>query len=302
MSNSRRSTLTDGSEPGRAPRLDVYMSWWGMTDLDLGEGEPLSPDEKARRIVEAGFDGIDGFLPAPEEADAWRERLDRHGLLFGVNAYPKSAAELETFLRAAKAFGRVRYVNAQVLTPFLAGEPAEKLLADVAGLSREYGIPVYVETHRGTITQDLVRTVEYAERVMMLGLTIDYSHYVVAGELHTVSEEAESWLQRLLPRTRAIHGRVSNGEQVQVGLGERGEHPMLRHFERWWRDGMRHWRESAAKGDRLPFVCELGPPPYAITAEDRDGRRRELDDRWKQSLLLAGIARRLWRESAEPSR
>ncbi|MBB6729915.1 TIM barrel protein [Cohnella sp. CBP 2801] len=276
------------------------MSWWGMSGLGT-EGED-SAEARFRRIAEAGFDGINGFVPAPEEAGRWRRLLDEYSLTFSVNAYPRTAADMAEFLRAAKEFGRVEYVNAQVMTPFVTGAAAERLLRDIAELSREAGIPVYVETHRGTITQDLLRTIDYAERIEELRLTIDYSHYVVAGELHTIGDEAEALLQRLLPRTSSIHARVSNGEQVQVNLSDDGEHPMLPHFKRWWRDGMRHWLGSARSGERFPFVCELGPPSYAITADEQGARTKELGDRWKQSLQLANIARGLWSEAAAAGR
>jgi sugar phosphate isomerase/epimerase len=281
---------------GALPQLEVQMSWWGMTGLVAEVGREPAVEDKVRRIAEAGFDGINGFIPAPEEAELWHRLLDRYGLSFSVNAYPKTAEDMKRFLEAAKAFGRVQYINAQVLTPFLTGEPAETLLRDIDALSREAEIPVYIETHRGTITQDLLRTVRYADKIGNLRLTIDYSHYVVAGELHTISDEAEALLQRLLTRTASIHARVSNGEQVQVSVGEDGDHPMLPYFKRWWRSGMRRWLESAGDGDRFPFVCELGPAPYAIVA-DEAGRPREIGDRWRQSLLFKEIARELWREA-----
>jgi hypothetical protein len=44
----------------------------------------------------------------------------------------------------------------------------------------------------------------------------------------------------------------------------------------------------------LPFVCELGPPPYAITVCGKGDVQSEVSDRWTQSLLFARIARSLW--------
>jgi sugar phosphate isomerase/epimerase len=289
----------------REPRLAVLMSWWGMSGLGghNGAGKEWSMEEKVRRIAEAGYDGINGMLPEGEEAEQWKQLLDQYNLSYSVNAYPKTVEELDVFLRKAKSFGRVDFVNVQVMRPFLVGDHAVQLLAEMAELSRSAGIPAYIETHRGTITQDLLRTVDFAERLPELELTIDFSHYIVAGEMRTVSDEAEELLQKLLSRTKSIHARVSNGEQVQidipmfenVGEGEiQFEDPMLKHFQRWWLEGMRSWRQAAKEDEVLPFICELGPPPYAITVRDTNGVEREVSDRWTQALLFARVARSLW--------
>ncbi|MFS0776979.1 sugar phosphate isomerase/epimerase [Neobacillus sp. 3P2-tot-E-2] len=293
----------------REQRLEVLMSWWGMSGLggQNGAGNEWSMEEKVRRIAEAGYDGINGMLPEGNEADQWHLLLDQYNLSYSVNAYPKTAEELDVFLCKAKSFGRVDFVNVQVMRPFLVGDQAVQLLADMAEMSRTAGIPAYIETHRGTITQDLLRTVEYAERMPELELTIDFSHYVVAGEMRTVSDEAEQLLQTLLSRTKSIHARVSNGEQVQIDIpmfDSKGEEvanerefedPLLKHFVRWWLEGMRSWLKAAKEDEVLPFICELGPPPYAITMRGTDGVQREVSNRWTQALLFARIARRLWK-------
>jgi hypothetical protein len=74
------------------------------------------------------------------------------------------------------------------------------------------------------------------------------------------------------------------------------EHPMLKHFQRWWLSGMRSWRQAAKENEVLPFVCELGPPPYAITVRVKDDVQCEVSDRWTQALLFARIARSLWEQ------
>jgi len=289
VSNSTRSTRTDPA----APKLEVQMSWWGMSGLAFDGGES-SLEEKFEWIAEAGFDGINGFIPPPEEEEQWDRLLAQYALSLSVNAYPRSAAEMALFLERAKHYGKIQHINVQVLTPFLIGEPAVRLLRELDDLSRAADIPTYIETHRGTITQDLLRTIDYIEALDTLRLTIDLSHYIVAGELHTISDEAEALIQQVLTRSAAFHARISNGEQVQVDVGRHGEHPMLRHFERWWRDGMNNWRARAGTGDVLPFVVELGPPPYAITADEYAGRTREIGDRRAQSLLLQQVARDIW--------
>ncbi|WP_229692245.1 sugar phosphate isomerase/epimerase family protein [Paenibacillus radicis (ex Gao et al. 2016)] len=297
MNSSTHTDRNDANAASPAPALDVQMSWWTMSGLG-DAGREWSTEERFARIAEAGYDGINGFLPAKEEAGQWNRLLEEYGLSFSVNAYPRNAEDMRAFLQEAQAYGaeRIQYVNAQVLTPFVTGESALELLRDIQGLSAEAGIPVFVETHRGTITQDLIRSAEYVRAIGNLKLTIDYSHYVLAGEMHHVPDEAEALLQQLLVQTSSIHARVSNGEQIQVDVGEHGDHPMLVHYKRWWADGMRHWLRQAAPGQKFPFVCELGPASYAITTDEAGGRTKEISDRWTQSLYFQQLARTLWNE------
>jgi hypothetical protein len=45
----------------------------------------------------------------------------------------------------------------------------------------------------------------------------------------------------------------------------------------------------------LTFLCELGPPPYAITGSDG----RELSDRWQDALVMKDMVRSLWQSIAD---
>ena len=96
------------------------MSWWTMSGLDHDNREN-GLEERFYRIAEGGFNGINGFIPNQEKAEEWHNLLERYGFSFSVNAYPKSASEMAHFLDQAKSFGRINFINAQVMTPFLTG-------------------------------------------------------------------------------------------------------------------------------------------------------------------------------------
>ena len=55
---------------------------------------------------------------------------------------------------------------------------------------------------------------------------------------------------------------------------------------------MRLWRRRNASDATLVFLCELGPPPYAIT----DAEQRELSDRWEEALTIRKWAMEIWSE------
>ena len=43
----------------------------------------------------------------------------------------------------------------------------------------------------------------------------------------------------------------------------------------------------------LVFLCELGPPPYAMT----DGNQEELSDRWQEALQIRAWIQAIWTDS-----
>jgi len=55
---------------------------------------------------------------------------------------------------------------------------------------------------------------------------------------------------------------------------------------------MRMWRQRSEDDATLVFLCELGPPPYAIT----DAEQNELSDRWCESLQIRDWVREIWSE------
>lgn len=277
-----------------APSLELQQSWWAM--IGLGEnGQEWSMEQKFEKIAEAGYGGISAAIPSEAEQDEWHRLLDRYRLNFSAMVFPSCAADLAVTLHAAARFGRVQYVNAQVMDSFVIDRQAERLLTELGETAEDAKVPFFVETHRGTVTQDLIRTSDYVRALPGLRLTIDLSHYVVAGELNGSMEKAEPYFEALLRRTSGLHARVSNGEQIQIDIGAEGTHPMLGHYKRWWGQAMSYWLDQAAPGEVLPFVTELGPPGYyAVTRTQPDGGELEISDRWQQALLFKRMAEGLW--------
>lgn len=58
----------------------------------------------------------------------------------------------------------------------------------------------------------------------------------------------------------------------------------------WWEYAIRSWRKRAKPDAVLTFLCELGPPPYAITGSQGE----ELSDRWQDALVMKSMIKDLW--------
>ena len=275
---------------GRPPRMEIFQAIWAMQDLPEG-GVPFDLGRAADWIVEAGFAGAMPWVASPADFAAV-DQLMRRGLMVGVGMSVFDVADSRAIIDGACARGAL-FLNAQVHDAYTSDSDAIGKLEALYALCDAAGIPLFIETHRGRITQDLRRTVEYAGRVPRTRFTLDASHYVVAGEVNFPDEDAEfnRLLDAIIGQTGCIHARVSNGEQVQVDIGD-GTGPLTQPYRRWWAAAYQQWQARSHAGDIFPFVCELGPRPYAITAPAGAAiaEGAEISNRAAQALVFKRLA------------
>jgi hypothetical protein len=273
------------------PRLAIIQAMWGMTGLPSPASE-WSPEEKLRMIKEAGFDGFDVVLPGnAEEEKRWAALAEKHALKIGILAFPNVPGDLVAPLATAKRM-KALYLDVHPGTYFVPQERAIELLRALSEQAKREGIPMMTQTHRGRVTQDLLRTVAYTEAIPDLRFCLDLSHYVVAGEFGgPLPAEADAAIDVLLRRAPMLDGRVSNGEQVQVAVDTADDN--TKRFAALWKRAMVYWLKSAKRGDVFVFRAELGPPSYSIL----DPQGKEISDRWEQAKVLRALAESLWNEA-----
>lgn len=274
-----------------AQKLAVLQSLWAMQNL---RDEPVTPALEAQmaRIIGAGFDGVGALWEDDEDARQMVELAD--GLIIEGTCLPDSLAALEKAIERAHRFP-VHHLNVQLNMRPPTADAAVTLLKAVLPIVEASDIPVYLETHRGRISNDLLVMVELLERVPGLKLLADLSHYVVARELDLPIDPANAArIATILDHAWAFHGRVAGSGQVQLPLSFPQYAPWLDQFALWWTQGFANWRHRAGPEAVLTFTCELGPQPYAISGSDG----RDLTDRWAESLVLKQVAERAWVSSA----
>jgi sugar phosphate isomerase/epimerase len=276
------------------PRLQLVQNLWGLSAYPSAKDEwPL--EKKLAEIKAAGFDAFDVWVGDAKEEDVarWEAAARASGLAVGVEFAPTRPEDADAAIATARRLGSV-YLDAHAASYFTPEAEAEALLRGLVERCRAAAMPLVVQTHRGRVTQDLLRTVGYAQRIPDLRFDLDFSHYIVAGELGgEFSKEAAAALFVLADKAIMLDGRVSNGEQVQVDA----DNPAYaRHVERtsaMWKHVMVRWLKYAERGDVFPFRVELGPPDYAILGADG----REISDRWARQKAMKSLVERLWNEA-----
>lgn len=173
---------------------------------------------------------------------------------------------------------------------------ALRLLEAVLEASSACGIPLFVETHRATVFQDIWRTVQFLSELPEIRVNGDFSHWYTGLEFVYGGFEAKMrFIEPVLERVRFLHGRIGDPGSMQIDIGHGSEEgrPFVSHFRSLWTASMKYFLRSAVPGDFLCFVPELLSPRiyYARTFQRADGTLREESDRWSQSLVLCEIAR-----------
>lgn len=276
----------DGTDA--APRLRIQHSLWSLIKLPFNASTEWTLAEKMQRVKAAGFEAVECWLSDGEEA-AHRTALDAEGLRLVLGHRPFRLEDVRATVERAKRL-QADFVFAQPADAFTPVEAVAELVREGRKIANDAGIAFFVEIHRNNFTENLPQIKQLIEHVPDIRFTADLSHLVVCGEFYGWEEErAVDRLMPVLERTSHMHGRISNGEQVQVDVGD-GTGPTAQFFVKLWATAMTHWLQGAGPGDVLPFASELGPPRYAITTPDG----KEISDRWEQSLVMKRLAEQAW--------
>jgi sugar phosphate isomerase/epimerase len=283
----------DGSQ--NSPRLQVQHSLWSMIGLPMNSSSEWTLDEKFERVNAAGFEGVECWLNDEDEG-AHRAALDRHGLRLTLGHHPHTLDDVRATVARAKRL-KADLIFAQPLNPFFPIPEAAAFCREARKVANDQGLAFFVETHRNNIPESLNQALHLIEQWPEVRFTGDLSHFVVVSEFYGL--EYERAIERMMPvlsRTSHLHGRISNGEAVQVDVGD-GSGDTAQFFVQIRTAAMMAWRQDAGPGDVFAFASELGPPRYAITLPDG----KEFSDRWKQSLVMKRLAEQAWNASAGPT-
>lgn len=277
--------------------IKVYQSLWAMALRQPGVTE-RTDEESFKLIADAGFHGV-CLDPAAHEIDdclAQKPLFEKYSLKCLINSFPKSDDDLRKLLELSKELGSP-VMNVIGVTYPLTAKEAEPIVRRWIDISDEVGVPILFETHRDCITNDMFFTLELLDLVPEMRLCADFSHYALNRELSMpVDEFWEGLFERLIQRSDSFQGRIASHEQIQVPIDFPQHQAFVEQFKNWWRSGMKQWSKRSGADDELIFLCELGPPPYAITGADG----LELSDRFQEAITIKGWAEEIWSEIARP--
>lgn len=262
--------LNDGGT--QMPRLRVGIALSSLSGLPLG-GASWNLEQKLERVRESGFEHLECRLH-DEAGDEAARVVERFGLRLAIRHRAEHIGHVRDAVRRAVDLG-ADYVVLEVAHTRDAADEAQALLLDGPGYARDHGVPLWIHTCRATATETLHDTQEMIDCVPALRFACDLAEYFVAGEWGATPREAlPSRLAPILTRTSHLYGRVSDGQAIQVDIGD-GRGHFARAFVDLWSIAMRAWIQGAYRGDVLPFTCHLPARADAARPNRRPWPRME---------------------------
>lgn len=269
--------------------LHVYTSHWAMQPHDPS-GVILPDAEIAAMVADAGYHGLALDLGAADVATAraMQPHLARHNLTPLIVAFPRTVGALREALVMAQDFGSPFVVVVGQVMPTTVSGMIPVIRAWIE-MSDQVGTPVHFETHRNCITNDLFSTLQLLDAVPEMRMAADLSHYIVDREFrHPLSATDRAQLSRVLARSDSFQGRVASRQQIQLQLSFPQHAKWVALFRDLWAEGLAGFK--ARSDAACHFLCELGPPEYAMT----DAHGREMSNRWDEALQIKAWVEEIW--------
>ncbi len=243
----------------------------------------------------AGYDGVEAWWPTDNKAkqDELFSTLKKYDLSLGFlcgGSQEDPETHLEYYKKmidaaAKQNIQRPLYINNHSGRDHFSFEQNKKFIDHTTALSKETGIPIMHETHRGRMLFASHITRNFIEKCPDLKLTLDISHWCAVHE-SLLADQKES-VRLALSRTEHIHARIGHpeGPQVNDPRAPEWDEVVKQHFE-WWDKVV---ERKKANGDRMTFLTEFGPPDYMPTMPYT---KQPLGDQWAINVHMLNLLRK----------
>ena len=220
------------------------------------------------------------------EAEEWGAKHKERGLDYiaqiGTEGTTLEAAidhTLELFETAA--LSEPVLINSQTGRDYFTLDDNLKIFEALEQRSKEKGIRVCHETHRGRPTSSLLAISEIIDAFPSIEFTADVSHLMCVHESDLSNHE--HYLEKMIPCVGHLHARVGFDQGPQV------PNPFSDRYRPWLNRHMEIWRRivkdlNDRKVETFYITPEFGPSPYLQYTPFED---KPLCDVWKLNEEIA---------------
>jgi sugar phosphate isomerase/epimerase len=245
----------------------------------------------------AGYDAVEIWWPGDEKGrKEMFEAVKKHSLELGIilGGWQTDWKEhFETFKTVTTEAANNKllkplYINCHSGRDHFSMEKNIPFIEHTLQLSKDTGILICHETHRGRIMFAAHVTRDYIAKYPDLKLTFDVSHWCNVHE--SLLDDQEDAVGMAIARTEHIHARVGHAEGPQVNDPRAPEWKAAfdRHLQ-WWDKIAARKRKN---GELLTILTEFGPADYMPALPYT---RQPLADQWEINVFMMKMLRERYR-------
>jgi sugar phosphate isomerase/epimerase len=264
--------------------LKILATSWGYNG---------TMDSFCAKVKQEGYDGIEVWWPgSTAQQEEVFTAVKKYGLQVGflcAGNQSNAKENLESFKTAMTAavsntMQKPLYMNCHSGRDYFTYEENKAFIDFTTRLSKQSGVPIYHETHRGRMLYSAPVGKEFITKNPELRLTADLSHWCNVSE-SLLQDQAET-VNLALSRTDHIHARIGHAEGPQVNDPRAPEWAdAVKAHLAWW-DKVVEMKRKSGKG--ITFLTEFGPVDYMPALPYT---RQPVADQWAINVHMLKLLR-----------
>jgi hypothetical protein len=239
----------------------ILAAQWGSEHLPF--------EDFIIKIKEAGFDGVDTWVPLDmQERKAFIRLLHEYNLPIVCHQHQAKGSNIDDFCKSFEYYLNLCMECGPVLINSHSGrdyfniDDQLRVIDTAQEFSAKNNIRVAHETHRGRLGFSPYNAKELFALRPEMNVTADLSHWVCVTESYL--EHCPDIVDETILRAEHIHARVGHTQGPQVPDPRAPEwRQATKIFTDWWARILEHNR--AAGRETFTVTPEFGPPPYMWT-------------------------------------
>ncbi len=266
-------------------KLLILCPQWGYEHLPL--------EDFFLKVKEAGYDGIDTWLPkSNSEKKKFLSLLDTYKLAIVGHQHQATGNTIKEYCKSLEYhLTRILECNPLLINShsgrdYFSSEEQLRVIDTIEEFSVKNNIIVAHETHRGRIGYSPYQAMELFKLRPSMKITADFSHWTCVTE--SFLENSPEILQEAIIRTKHIHARVgyTQGPQIPDPRLPDWQNP-VEFFIEIWKRIIRYQKSKRALF--FTITPEFGPPPYMWTRTDNGSPVR---NQWEINLFMKDLLRK----------
>jgi sugar phosphate isomerase/epimerase len=266
-------------------KIKILCPQWGQTALET--------EAFFAKVKEAGYDGVDTWIPEKKEKRKdFIRLLSEYDLAMVSHQHQAEGNSIEDFCESFEYYLGLSLETNPILINSHSGrdyftlEQQLKVIDVAENFGAKNNIRIAHETHRGRIGFGPVNSRELFKLRPNMKITADLSHWVCVTEsfLENFVEEVDEAVKR----TEHIHARVGFIEGPQV---PDPRSPFWKRevdfFLKLWKRMIDYQRSIGT--EIFTITTEFGPPPYMWTSPDDN---TPLADQWEVNKYIKDLLRK----------